>query len=70
MTKQNQKKCEFLELLAETVHKSYCEDYQQKNGKTHWTNGDYSLLEEATKDTNRKIIIAVLNFSPATLNTN
>ena len=49
-----------LEKCSEAVHKSYCEDYKLRHGKDYWTKGNYSLLNERTKDIDRKTARAVL----------
>ena len=48
------------EKLAEVVHKAYCKEYERKKGEQYWTKGDYSLLDEATKDFDRATVNAVL----------
>lgn len=50
-----------IEVIAEAVHKSYCGCYQRKHGKSYWTNGDYSLLDEETKEIDRETVRAVLS---------
>ena len=49
------KKAEF-EKLAEKVHKVYCKQYLKDNGKPYWTEGDYSKLDEKTKQYDRNIV--------------
>ena len=44
---------EMVEKLSEQIHKVYCDYYQQRHGKPYWTNGDYGLLEDATKEADR-----------------
>lgn len=44
-----------LEQLSEKIHHLYCEQYIKDNGKPYWTNGDYSLLDERTKEYDRNI---------------
>jgi hypothetical protein len=58
-----------MEVLAEAVHKSYCDYYKTNNdGEEYWTKGDYSLLDEPTKQIDRETVKAVLNalFPPIT----
>jgi hypothetical protein len=45
-----------IERLAEEVHQVYCEQYEKKHGKPYWTGGDYSKLDEVTKDFDRAIV--------------
>jgi hypothetical protein len=49
-----------IERLAEVVHKAYCEQYKKKHGLEYWTGGDYSLLDEETKEFDRVTVRAVL----------
>lgn len=49
-----------IEILAEVVHKAYCEQYKKKQGVEYWTRGDYSLLDEETKEYDRVTVRAVL----------
>ena len=49
-----------MERLAEAVHKAYCLRYKQVHGKEYWTKGDYSLLDEETKEYDRVTVRAVL----------
>ena len=48
-----------IEKLAEIVHKAYCQQYKKTHGKEYWTKGDYSLLDEATKEYDRVTVRAV-----------
>ena len=50
-----------MEKLAEQVHKAYCQ-YQLDNGKEYWTKGDYSKLDDATKEIDRYTVRAVLSY--------
>ncbi len=50
-----------LEQLSEKIHKLYCEQYEKDNGKPYWTNGDYSKLDEKTKEYDRNIARFILN---------
>lgn len=49
-----------IERLSEAVHKSYCEQYKKNHGKEYWTKGNYSLLDEETKEFDRATVRAVL----------
>ncbi len=42
------------ELISAEIHKCYCRAYEKRFGKPYWTNGDYSLLDEPTKDYDRE----------------
>ncbi|KKN78827.1 hypothetical protein LCGC14_0345990 [marine sediment metagenome] len=53
-------KTEEIERISEVVHKAYCKQYEIKHGKPYWTNGDYSLLDEPTKEFDRATVRAVL----------
>lgn len=45
-----------VEKLAEKVHHLYCAQYQEDHGGApYWTNGDYSKLDERTKEYDRNI---------------
>ncbi len=52
-------KDEVLERLAEAVHKAYCVHYKKMHGKEYWTKGDYSLLDDETKEYDRVTVRAV-----------
>ncbi len=56
------KKAEF-EKLAEKVHKVYCEQYLKDNGKPYWTEGDYSKLDEKTKQYDRNIVELMISYA-------
>ena len=43
------------EELSAKIHKIYCVQYEKDNGKPYWTNGDYSKLDEKTKQYDRNI---------------
>lgn len=45
-----------MEALSAEVHKVYCEQYEKDNGKPYWTNGEYSKLDERTKEYDRNIV--------------
>ena len=49
-----------IETIAEKVHIAYCEQYKKKKGKPYWTDGDYSKLDEATKEYDRVTVRTVL----------
>ena len=46
---------EQIEKLSEEIHKLYCDQYLLDNKKPYWTNGDYSKLDERTKEYDRNI---------------
>ena len=50
---------ELLEKCAEAVHKAYCNYHLQNKGVEYWTKGDYSLLDEPTKQIDRETVKAV-----------
>lgn len=50
MTKDDQ-----IERLSAEIHKCYCRAYDKRFGNPYWTKGDYSKLEEATKDYDREM---------------
>jgi len=50
---------EILEKCAEAVHKAYCNYHLQNKGTEYWTKGDYSLLDEPTKQIDRETVKAV-----------
>jgi hypothetical protein len=49
-----------IEKIASAVHVAYCDDYLKRKGIPYWTNGDYSLLNEETKEIDRATVRAVL----------
>ena len=49
-----------IEKISEAVHKSYCKQYKIKHSKEYWTGGNYSKLDEATKEFDRATVRAVL----------
>jgi len=49
-----------IEVLSEAVHKAYCADYLKRKGRCYWTGGDYSKLDEETKEIDRATVRAVL----------
>jgi len=57
---------EGIETLSEKIHKLYCEQYLEDNGKPYWTNGDYSKLTEQTKKYDRNIAKFILKREPHT----
>lgn len=57
-------KSEVMEVLAEAVHKAYCQYYLKNKGKEYWTKGDYSLLDESTKQIDRETVQAVIDVMP------
>lgn len=48
-----------LEKCAEAVHKAYCNYHLRNKGVEYWTKGDYSLLDEPTKQIDRETVKAV-----------
>lgn len=46
---------EEIEKISAEIHKCYCRAYENRFGKPYWTNGDYSLLDEPTKDYDREM---------------
>ncbi len=51
---------ELLEKCAEAVHRVYCDYHLKSKGEEYWTKGDYSLLDEPTKQIDRETVKAVL----------
>lgn len=49
-----------IEQISEVVHKAYCEERTRQGKEPYWTHGDYSKLDEATKDYDRATVRAVL----------
>ena len=49
-----------MELLAAAVHDAYCRCYVKTHSEQYWTNGDYKLLDEETKEIDRETVRAVL----------
>lgn len=49
-----------IEKLAEAVHHAYCYDYLKRTGDIYWSKGDYSKLNEETKEIDRATVRAVL----------
>lgn len=50
---------ELLEKCAEAVHKAYCNYHLLNKGVEYWTKGNYSLLDEPTKQIDRETVKAV-----------
>lgn len=50
----------YIEELSCAVHRAYCKQYLKREGKQYWTGGDYSMLDEETKDIDRATVKAVL----------
>ena len=42
-----------VEEMSEQIHKNYCEYVLARTGKPYWTGGDYSKLDEETKEADR-----------------
>ena len=49
-----------IEAISEAVHKAYCNERIRQGREPYWTGGDYSKLDEATKDYDRATVRAVL----------
>ena len=49
-----------IEEIAEAVHKAYCAERIRQGKEPYWTGGDYSKLDEPTKDYDRATVRAVL----------
>lgn len=47
---------EKIEKLACEVHKVYCKAYSKRFGKAYFTKGDYSKLDEGTKNYDRAFV--------------
>ena len=47
-----------LEKCAEAVHKAYCKYHLKNKGTEYWTKGDYTLLDEKTKQIDRETVKA------------
>lgn len=56
---------ERMEELSAEIHTLYCKQYEKDNGKPYWTNGDYTLLDERTKEYDRNIARWYLSRVPA-----
>ena len=48
---------EEIEKVAAEIHKCYCRVYKRRSGTPYWTNGDYSKLDESTKDYDREMAV-------------
>ena len=46
---------EEIEKLSAEIHKCYCRAYERRFGKPYWTEGNYELLKEETKDYDREM---------------
>ena len=49
-----------LERLSRDIHYLYCTQYVKDHGEPYWTNGDYSKLDERTKEYDRNIARFIL----------
>lgn len=47
---------EDIEKISAEIHGVYCKQYQKNNGSPYRTNGDYSKLDEPTKDYDRVLV--------------
>ena len=56
-----------LEKLSEKIHKLYCEQYLKDNDEPYWTHGDYSKLDEKTKEYDRNIARFINKYTNAKL---
>ena len=52
---------DLLERCSEAVHKAYCDYHLKNKGVEYWTKGDYSLLDEPTKQIDRETVKAVFD---------
>lgn len=50
---------ELIERCAAAVHLAYCQNYLKRKGKVYWTVGDYSKLDEETKEIDRSTVRTV-----------
>lgn len=50
-----------VEELAREIHGVYCAYYLNRYGQAYWTNGDYDLLDEHTKEADRYMARFILN---------
>jgi len=53
---------DFIEKRSKAVHQAYCKGYIAKHGKPYWTGGDYSRLDNETKEIDRCTVRAVLSL--------
>lgn len=44
-----------LEVLSAVIHQIYCDQYLKDHQVPYWTGGDYSKLDEKTKEYDRNI---------------
>lgn len=49
-----------IEKLSAAVHRAYCQHYLESHHEEYWTKGDYSKLNEVTKEIDRCTVRAVL----------
>jgi len=50
-----------IEEISKKVHQAYCDNYLKRKGEPYWTKGDYSLLDEETKEIDRATVRAVID---------
>ena len=46
-----------IEKVSAEIHKCYCRVYKRRSGMPYWTNGDYSKLDESTKNYDREMAV-------------
>lgn len=51
---------EIIEACAAAVHVAYCNNYLERTGESYWTNGNYELLDDETKEIDRVTVRTVL----------
>ena len=49
-----------LETLSKKVHEAYCANYLKDKGIPYWTKGDYSKLDEKTKEIDKNTVRAII----------
>ena len=53
---------ELIDRMAERIHKAYCQYQIDANREPYWTKGDYSKLDERTKEIDRYTARAALKY--------
>ena len=51
---------DMIEAISEAVHKAYCNNVLKRTGEPYWTEGDYSKLNDETKQIDRDTVNAVI----------